>query len=85
VNYFFRIEYFDDMASSADGTPVDESGGYEPAAIAHKNLHVEGVQLFYDEIGERRSPPQTSSSSEGSPSQVRYRSHNNTIITWLSS
>lgn len=69
--YLFRMEYFDDMAT-VEGTSVDGNVTYEPAAISQKNLHIEGVQLFFDEISSRRSPSRSRSSSEGSPPQVRY-------------
>lgn len=56
------------MAVASDGTSVD--GKFEPAAFIQKNLHVEGVQVFFDEITARRSPGRSRSSSEESASQV---------------
>ena len=54
--YNCRIEYFDDQLTDP-GSPVDNvTGGtksvYEPAAIAHKNIHFMGVTMFCDEFPE---------------------------------
>ncbi|XP_045166071.2 autophagy-related protein 2 homolog A-like [Mercenaria mercenaria] len=76
-----RIEYFDDMAT-VDGTSVDGNITYEPAAINQKNVHFEGVQLYFDEITNRKSPSRSrSSSSEGSPSQM-FTSARSTTSTY---
>ena len=48
---FCRIEYFDDMATTAEGSSVDT---WEPVAISQKNLHIEGVQIFFDELNTKR-------------------------------
>lgn len=56
--------------ATVDGTSVDGHMTYEPAAISQKNLHIEGVQLYFDEISNRKSPSRSRSSSEGSPPQV---------------
>lgn len=47
----YRIEYFDDMAKE-EGSPVDDSSRttWEPAAIAHKNLLIDGMQILCDEF-----------------------------------
>ncbi|XP_052770169.1 autophagy-related protein 2 homolog B-like [Mya arenaria] len=65
-----RIEYFDDMATTSEGSSVDSNTTHEPAAMALKNLHIEGIQLFYDETGERKSPARSPTSSDGSPPQM---------------
>ncbi|XP_052273890.1 autophagy-related protein 2 homolog A-like isoform X2 [Dreissena polymorpha] len=65
-----RIEYFDEMATTSDGTSVDDNASFEPAAFVLKNLHLEGVQLYYDEIGAQQSPSRSCSSLWGSPTQM---------------
>ena len=57
----FRIEYFDDMATTADGSSVDT---WEPVAFNQKNLHIEGVQIFYDEINTKTARTSTGTSRE---------------------
>ena len=52
----YRIEYFDDQLTDP-GSPVDKMTGttksvYEPAAIAHKNIHFMGVSMYCDEFPE---------------------------------
>ena len=68
----FRIEYFDDMATTADGSSVDT---WEPVAFSQKNIHIEGVQIFYDEIssvvGTSKGPGRERSESTAS-SQVSH-------------
>lgn len=46
-----RIEYFDDLAKE-EGSPVDDTfrTTWEPAAIAHKNLLIDGMQILCDEF-----------------------------------
>ncbi len=51
-----RFDYFDDTKADP-GSPVDKSADtsksvYEPAAIAHKNIHVMGVSAYCDEFPE---------------------------------
>lgn len=50
-SFHYRIEYFDDMAKE-EGSPVDDSSRttWEPAAIAHKNLLIDGMQILCDEF-----------------------------------
>jgi hypothetical protein len=67
MNFYFRIEYFDDLAKE-EGSPVDDASRltWEPAAIAHKNLLLDGIQILCDEF----SPPTRHSrmaSTESSP------------------
>lgn len=57
------------MATATDGTSVDD-GKFEPAAFVQKNLHIEGVQLLYDEITSRKSANLSRSSSTESSPQV---------------
>ncbi|XP_046351358.1 autophagy-related protein 2 homolog A-like isoform X1 [Haliotis rufescens] len=64
-----RMEYFDDIATEQDGSPVDNplGGLSEPAGIAHKNIHVMGVSLFFDEFFRDPSQHQGPDSPELSP------------------
>jgi len=60
------------MALASDGTSVD--GKFQAAAFIQKNFHIEGIQLFFDEITARRSPGRSRSSSE--------ESNTNTQVNW---
>ena len=55
--------------TTTDGSSVDT---WEPVAISQKNLHMEGVQIFFDEIHTKRMGTRDRSESTGS-SQVTYR------------
>ncbi|KAL5009376.1 hypothetical protein ScPMuIL_014957 [Solemya velum] len=47
------IEYFDDMATEDRASDVDSptrANTWEPAAIAHKNVQIDGVEIFADEF-----------------------------------
>lgn len=50
-SFHYRIEYFDDLAKE-EGSPVDDTfrTTWEPAAIAHKNLLIDGMQILCDEF-----------------------------------
>ncbi|XP_022329168.2 autophagy-related protein 2 homolog B-like [Crassostrea virginica] len=74
-----RIEYFDDLAKE-EGSPVDDTSRmtWEPAAIAHKNLLIDGIQILCDEFSRpaqqtqpgmdsNESSPQTFLSATSSP------------------
>ena len=60
---FYRIEYFDDLALD-EGSSVDDVHKWEPSAISHKNISMEGIQIFSDEF--TRLSRQCSSSDIGS-------------------
>jgi hypothetical protein len=61
--YICRIEYFDDLALD-EGSSVDDVHKWEPSAISHKNISIEGVQIFSDEFS--RISRQCDSSDVGS-------------------
>ena len=71
VNNAFRIEFFDDLATVTEGSSVDGASTWEPAGISQKNFHVEGIQLYFDEITTKPGPDRSRSSSEESTSQVQ--------------
>lgn len=70
-----RIEYFDEMATTADGSSVDT---WEPVAISQKNLYIEGVQILFDEINTKRTTV-TRERSESEASSQMYASVSSTI------
>lgn len=73
-----RLEYFDDMATTTDGSSVDT---WEPVAISQKNLHMEGVQIFFDEIHTKRTG--TRERCESTASSQMYTSVASTVHTGM--
>lgn len=67
----FRIEYFDDLAKE-EGSPVDDTFRmtWEPAAIAHKNLLIDGIQILCDEFSRPTQQTQPGMDSNESSPQV---------------
>ncbi|XP_062621343.1 autophagy-related protein 2 homolog B-like, partial [Saccostrea cucullata] len=74
-----RVEYFDDLAKE-EGSPVDDASRttWEPAAVAHKNILIDGIQILcdefsrptqqnYDRMDSTGSSPQTFMSTTSSP------------------
>ena len=75
------MEYYDDMAKE-EGSPVDDPEKlhvWEPAAIAHKNVIMEGVQFLSDEFSRLFRQREASVDSTCSSPQVCIYHHGNKI------
>ncbi|XP_052105810.1 autophagy-related protein 2 homolog B-like [Mytilus californianus] len=76
-----RIEYFDDLALD-EGSSVDDVHKWEPSAISHKNISMEGIQILCDEftrLSRQYSSPDIGSSPSSPVSPSVFHSTSSTL------